>query len=82
MATAKEFKQEYDVIDYLSFHSSGLTCKEANELLGVSRLPAVINRLKKKGYIFRDEIITGLTRHGNKTWWKIYYLVGRKDEVA
>lgn len=82
MATANEFRQEYDVIDYLTTHPSGLTCKEATELLCVSRLPAVIHRLKKKGYKFRTDRITGLTRHGNPTWWAVYYYEGKEDAVA
>lgn len=82
MATANEFKQEYDVLDYLMTHPSGLTSNEARDLLGVGRLAAVVHRLKKKGYKFRTERVTGLTRHGNHTWWFIYYLDGKEENGA
>lgn len=53
-----------------------ITCKIANDKLGVSRLPAIISVLKKQGVEFNESIKTGLNRFGEKTWWKEWEIDG------
>ena len=67
-------RQAFDVLDYLKDHPEGITSKQANDELGITRLSAVILQLKKMGYLFEDEIKTGIDRRGQSTWWKVYRL--------
>ena len=46
----------------------------ANYRLGVSRLPAIILVLKKRGIRIEDEWEDGTDRNGNYTHWKNWYL--------
>ena len=66
-------KQAGDVYEYMR-KNGGITSKQAFNDLGVSRLPAVILQLKKMGVEIEDEIMTGVDRRGNNSWWKVYRL--------
>ncbi len=67
-------RQAFDVLDYLKVRPGGITSKQANDVLGSTRLSAVILQLKKMGYQIEDEIKTGIDQRGQNTWWKVYRL--------
>ena len=67
-------RQAFDVLDYLKVHPEGITSKQANDELGITRLSAVILQLKKMGYEFENEIKTEIDRRGQSSWWKVYRL--------
>lgn len=67
-------RQAFDVLEYLKEHPEGITSKQANDELGITRLSAVILQLKKMGYQIESEIKTGIDRRGQNTWWKVYRL--------
>jgi hypothetical protein len=64
-------RQAYDVLDYMTEHQ-GITSKQANDDLGITRLSAVVYQLKKMGCKIETEIKTGIDRRGQRTWWKVY----------
>lgn len=66
-------RQAFDVLEYMKLNG-GITSKQANDELGITRLSAVILQLKKMGYQIEDEIKTGIDRRGQNTWWKVYRL--------
>lgn len=65
--------QMADVLDYIEKHG-GISSKQANDDLGITRLSAVVFQLKKRGFVFDEEIKTGIDRRDKKTWWKVYKL--------
>ena len=66
--------QEVLVMNYMRAHGS-ITQKQAWDVLGVSRLSAVIHTLRhKRGFIILDEMDSGKNRFGVMTHFKRYYL--------
>lgn len=67
-------KQEYLVMDYLRKHD-GITQKEASDRLGVTRLAAVIWKLRHKyGFVIEDKTESCVNRWGVTCTYKRYYL--------
>lgn len=69
----KEGTQAAAVFEYMIAYG-GISQKQANDELGITRLSAVILQLKKLGVEIEDEIKTGVDRRGQSTWWKVYRL--------
>lgn len=66
--------QEVLVMDYLRNHDS-ITQKEAFEVLGVTRLAAVIWKLRhKRGFVIADKVEHAINRYGKTCIYKRYYL--------
>ena len=65
--------QDVLVINHLRQYGS-ITQRIADDEYGITRLPAVIYRLRKKGYRFDKKTETGKNRFGVPTHWARYYL--------
>lgn len=53
---------------------AGITTFEAFEELGVTRLSAIIFRLRDKGYSIKSETLWTVNRYGAKVKYSRYYL--------
>ena len=74
MTQLNKKSQTTAVLQYLlSGHT--LTCKEASDKFGCTRLPARINVYKKEGYKIADKWEEGVTRFGTPTRYKRYSIV-------
>ena len=74
MTQLNKKSQTTAVLQYLLTGHS-LTCKEASDKFGCTRLPARINVYKREGYNVVDEWRTGETRFGTPTRYKAYRIV-------
>lgn len=63
------------LIKYLSEHPEGITQKEADKKLGISRLPARISEMKKSGFVIDREMVNVLNRYGQKCRVARYRLI-------
>lgn len=66
--------QNDKIINYLKKHGS-ISQYEATQEIGCYRLPARISDLKKKGYVFKTEIVTTRNRDGHATNFAKYSLL-------
>lgn len=55
-----------------------ITILDAIEMYGMTRLSAIIFRLKKDGYRFQDKWVEVENRYGKKVRVKAYILTGRE----
>lgn len=70
---------QFEAVINCMIDNGGITSKEANDKLGVTRLSHYIYLLRRDGnYIVSDEIETGMNRYGNPSRWKRYRLKERK----
>lgn len=69
--------QKQMIIDYMDTHG-GITVREASRQLGVERLAARIEELRKAGHQITDEWVEGVNRYGSRVRYKKYKRV--KDE--
>ena len=65
--------QKQRIINYIREFGS-ITSYEAYADLGITRLGARIDQLKKEGYEFRTEWESSTNRFGERTDYKRYYL--------
>ena len=72
-----ELTQINDVLTHLKEHGS-ITSMEAITQYGCTRLSASIYKLRKKGYVIKNVLETGKTRHGRRTTWARYVLMGEE----
>lgn len=61
------------IIDYINDFGS-ITILDAFRDLGCTRLASRICDLKKRGYVFHTEFVTGQNRYGEKVSYKRYRL--------
>jgi hypothetical protein len=61
-----------------------MSSKEAIDLYGVTRLAAVVCKLKENGWVFVEPAKTehGLDRHNNPSSWARYELINEPSEAA
>lgn len=66
--------QHEAIINYLKQNGS-ITPMEAFDQLGITKLSTRIGELKKQGYQFNTEYISGVNRYGNPTYFCRYTLL-------
>lgn len=65
------------VLEHLKNHD-GITSMQAFELFGVTRLSAIIFRLRDDGYVIKNVHRECLNRYGDKVRFVEYQLVGEE----
>lgn len=73
-------KQPVQVVGWL-IEKDSMTCLEAINAFGITRLPSIIFRLKKRGYVIEREMVNGTNRFGKPSRYARYWLRGVPDAV-
>lgn len=74
MAKSKLDTQKTWVLNYLMTHDR-LSSWEAIQKKHITRLPAIIWKLKRDGYTFGDETVSSTDSDGYHSHWKEYWLI-------
>lgn len=80
MKTRKESQQE-KIVKYLNSHAT-MTAMDAIRAFGCTKLATRISELKRKGYLFEQEMIEVVNSDGSTSRVMSYSLADVPEEVA
>lgn len=70
-----KYTQDRAILEHLKNNSVGITSIEAFELYGITRLSAIIFRLRKAGHIIVSNDLTTVNRYGHTVRYSRYTLI-------